>query len=223
MQVLKKDIRGRILTVARQQFKRKGQFHDFHARNSGVDRCWRWKHLQLLHEQRWIVPQVVCPVFRAWEAMLQEDHGIRNEDIMMMRLEEYLKAYIDEYVSLIDKYLVLMEILLFRAQGSSLEHSSIGAIRRSWFCYKLVIFVSLHKYRLFGRISAEFIPPQKMPQTAFIRLDWRWRRLERHSSCRRSSGWASDGENPLRLPLSPRRTGLKRIWHNTQHWLLILC
>jgi len=50
---------------------------------------------------------------------------------MMMRLEEYLKAYIDEYVSLIDKYLVLMEILLFRAQGSSLEHSSIGAIRRS--------------------------------------------------------------------------------------------
>lgn len=161
MQVLKKDIRGRILTVARQQFKRKGQFHDFHARNSGVDRCWRWKHLQLLHEQRWIVPQVVCPVFRAWEAMLQEDHGIRNEDIMMMRLEEYLKAYIDEYVSLIDKYLVLMEILLFRAQGSSLEHSSIGAIRRSWFCYKLVIFVSLHKYRLFGRISAEFIPPPK--------------------------------------------------------------
>ena len=40
---------------------------------------------------------------------------------MMMRSEKYLKSCIDEYVSLIDKHRALMEILLFHAQGSSLE------------------------------------------------------------------------------------------------------
>ena len=65
--------------------------------------------------------EVVRPVLCALEAMLQEHHGIRGEDIMMMRSEKYLKSCIDEYVSLIDKHRSLMEILLFRAQGSSLE------------------------------------------------------------------------------------------------------
>ena len=65
---------------------------------------------------------VVRPVLYSLEAMLQEHHGIRGEDIMMMRSEKYLKACIDEYVSLIDKHRERMEILLFRAQGSSLEH-----------------------------------------------------------------------------------------------------
>ena len=41
---------------------------------------------------------------------------------MMMRSEKYLKSCIDEYVSLINTHRGLMEILLFRAQGSSLEH-----------------------------------------------------------------------------------------------------
>lgn len=65
--------------------------------------------------------EVVRPVLCALEAMLQEHHGIRGEDIMMMRSEKYLKSCIDEYVSLIDKHRALMGILLFRAQGSSLE------------------------------------------------------------------------------------------------------
>ena len=68
--------------------------------------------------------EVVRPVLCALEAMLQEHHGIRGEDIMMMRSEEYLKSCIDEYVSLIDKHRSLMEILLFRAQGSSLVHAA---------------------------------------------------------------------------------------------------
>ena len=41
---------------------------------------------------------------------------------MTMRSEKYLKACIDEYVSLIETHRSLLEILLFRAQGSSLEH-----------------------------------------------------------------------------------------------------
>ena len=66
--------------------------------------------------------EVVRPVLYALEAMLQEHHGIRGEDVMMMRSEKYLKSCIDEYVSLMEKHRPLMEILLFRAQGSSLEH-----------------------------------------------------------------------------------------------------
>ena len=84
-------------------------FQDFHARNSGIVECWCWDR------------EVVRPVLCALEAMLQEHHGIRGEDIMMMRSEKYLKSCIDEYVLLIDKHRALMGILLFRAQGSSLE------------------------------------------------------------------------------------------------------
>ena len=101
MQVLKEDIRGRILTIARQQFEKKG-----YSKTS-------MREIAELSS----VGVVLC----ALEAMLQEHHGIRGEDIMMMRSEKYLKSCIDEYVSLIDKHRALMGILLFRAQGSSLE------------------------------------------------------------------------------------------------------
>ena len=122
MQVLKKDIRGRILAVARRRFKQKG-----YAKTSmreiaeeagiGVGNIYNYftNKDELFHE-------VVRPVLCALEAMLQEHHGIRGEDIMMMRSEKYLKSCIDEYVTLITKYRELLEILLFRAQGSSLEH-----------------------------------------------------------------------------------------------------
>ena len=66
--------------------------------------------------------EVVRPVLHDLNAMVQEHHGIRGEDIMKIRSEEYLRASIDEYVSLIETHRELMMILLFRAQGSSLEH-----------------------------------------------------------------------------------------------------
>ena len=72
-------------------------------------------------ERRHTCREVVRPVLCVLEAMLQEHHGIRGEDIMMIRSEKYLKSCIDEYVLLIDKHRALMGILLFRAQGSSLE------------------------------------------------------------------------------------------------------
>ena len=93
-------------------------FQDFHARNSGVVSGNIYNYFTNKDE---LFREVVRPVLCALEAMLQEHHGIRGEDIMMMRSEKYLKSCIDEYVSLIDKHRALMEILLFRAQGSSLE------------------------------------------------------------------------------------------------------
>ncbi len=122
MQVLKKDIRGRILAVARRRFKQKGYSKTSmreiaEEAGIGVGNIYNYftNKDELFHE-------VVRPVLCALEAMLQEHHGIRGEDIMMMRSEKYLKSCIDEYVTLITKYRELLEILLFRAQGSSLEH-----------------------------------------------------------------------------------------------------
>lgn len=122
MQVLKEDIRGRILAVARQQFEQKGYSKTSmrgiaESADVGVGNIYNYfaSKDELFHE-------VVRPVLYALEAMLQEHHGIRGEDIMMMRSEKYLKSCIDEYVSLIDRHRELMEILLFHAQGSSLEH-----------------------------------------------------------------------------------------------------
>ena len=121
MQVLKEDIRGRILTVARQQFERKGYSKTSMrevAELAGVGVGNIYNYFTNKDE---LFREVVRPVLYALEAMLQEHHGIRGEDIMIMRSEKYLKSCIDEYVSLIDKHRALMEILLFRAQGSSLE------------------------------------------------------------------------------------------------------
>ena len=122
MQVLKENIRSRVLTVARQQFGQKGYSKTSMreiAESAGIGVGNIYNYFTNKDE---LFCEVVRPVLNALEAMLQEHHGIRGEDIMMMRSEKYLKSCIDEYVSLIDKHRGLMEILLFRAQGSSLEH-----------------------------------------------------------------------------------------------------
>ncbi len=121
MQILKANTRNRILIVARQQFEQKGYSKTSMreiAESAGVGVGNIYNYFTNKDE---LFREVVRPVLYALEAMLQEHHGIRGEDIMMMRSEEYLKSCIDEYVSLIDKHSALMKILLFHAQGSSLE------------------------------------------------------------------------------------------------------
>ncbi len=122
MQVLKEDIRGRVLAVARQQFGQKGYAKTSMREIAGLAGIGVGNIYNYFTNKDELFCEVVRPVLNALEAMLQEHHGIRGEDIMMMRSEKYLKSCIDEYVSLIDKHRGLMEILLFRAQGSSLEH-----------------------------------------------------------------------------------------------------
>ena len=146
MQVLKEDIRGRILTVARQQFERKGYSKTSMreiAELSGVGVGNIYNYFTNKDE---LFREVVRPVLCALEAMLQEHHGIRGEDIMMMRSEKYLKSCIDEYVSLIDKHRALMGILLFRAQGSSLERVRVHAAETSRNQYGCVRFYHSFAY-----------------------------------------------------------------------------
>ena len=121
MQILKDNIRSRILDVAKRQFELKGYSKTSMreiAESAGVGVGNIYNYFTNKDD---LFREVVRPVLYALEAMLQEHHGIRGEDIMMMRSEEYLKSCIDEYVSLIDKHSALMKILLFHAQGSSLE------------------------------------------------------------------------------------------------------
>lgn len=121
MQILKENIRDRILKVARQQFEQKGYSKTSMREIADLVGIGVGNIYNYFTNKDDLFREVVRPVLYALEAMLQEYHGIRGEDIMMMRSEEYLKSCIDEYVSLIDKHSALMRILLFHAQGSSLE------------------------------------------------------------------------------------------------------
>ena len=122
MQVLKEDIRGRILTIAREQFERKGYSKTSMREIAELSDVGVGNIYNYFTNKDELFREVVRPVLCALEAMLQEHHGTRGEDIMTMRSEKYLKSCIDEYVSLINTHCELLEILLFRAQGSSLEH-----------------------------------------------------------------------------------------------------
>ena len=133
MQVLKEDIRSRVLAAARRQFGRKGysgtSMREI-AASAGVGVGNIYNYFTSKDD---LFREVVRPVLCALEAMLQEHHGIRGEDIMAMRSEKYLESCIDEYVSLIDRHRGLMEILLLRAQGSSLEHFRLETMNPSRF------------------------------------------------------------------------------------------
>ena len=122
MQVLKEDIRGRILAVAEQRFGQQGDSKTSMREIAGAVGVGVGNIYNYFRNKDELFCEVVRPVLHAMEAMLQEHHGIRGEDVMTMRSEKYLKACIDEYVSLIETHRSLLEILLFRAQGSSLEH-----------------------------------------------------------------------------------------------------
>ena len=157
MQVLKEDIRSRILTVAKQQFEQKGYSKTSmremaELANVGVGNIYNY-----FRNKDELFREVVRPVLCALEAMLQEHHGIRGEDIMMMRTKKYLKSCIGEYVSLIEKYRSLMEILLFHAQGSSLEHFRENYTDRSTELVKAWFVTMQQKYPEINTAVSDFI------------------------------------------------------------------
>ena len=89
--------------------------------------------------------------------LLQEHHGIQGEDIMMMRSEEYLETCINEYISLYDTHHRLMKILLFRAQGSSLECFRENYTDRSTELVKVWFTVMQRKYPMINIAIPDFI------------------------------------------------------------------
>ncbi len=137
MQIPKKDIRRRILAAARRLFGQKSYAQTSlreiaEQANVGVGNIYNY-----FASKDELFRETVHPVLQALESMLQEHHGIRGEDIMMMQSEKYLESCIDEYVSLMNRHQELIKILLFHAQGSSLEHFRESYTDRSTAVVKL--------------------------------------------------------------------------------------
>ena len=121
MQTLKSDIRNRILSAAKEQFVQRGYLKTSmreiaDAVDVGVGNLYNY-----FENKDELFCVILRPVSDALERMLQEHHGAKGADIMLICSEEYLKSAVDEYISLINKHGELMKFLLFHSQGSSLE------------------------------------------------------------------------------------------------------
>lgn len=157
MRVLKDDIRRRILAAAGEQFGRKGYSKTSMREIAGAVGVGVGNIYNYFAGKDELFREVVRPVLHAMEAMLQEHHGIRGEDVMSMRSEKYLKTCIDEYVSLIDTHRDLLEILLFRAQGSSLERFRESYTDRSTELVKAWFAAMKKKYPNINTSVSDFI------------------------------------------------------------------
>lgn len=139
MQVLKGDIRRRILDVAGQQFARQGYAKTSMrevAAQAGIAVGNLYHYFPGKDD---LFRALLNPVLSAFDTMLQRHHGMQGEDILLMKSETYLRTCIDEYVNLINRHRDLLNILLFQAQGSSLERfredftNRSTEVVKSWF------------------------------------------------------------------------------------------
>lgn len=63
---------------------------------------------------------VVQPVIYSFYQMLDEHHGLKSSSMLEMLSEDYLRRVTDEYITLIRRQRTMLDLLLFKAQGSSL-------------------------------------------------------------------------------------------------------
>lgn len=121
MQTLKTDTRKRILQVSKKLFLKKGfretTTRDI-AREAGINLSNLYHYFASKDE---LFRQLLKPATDTLEAMLNEHHGIKGEDILSMQEEGYVEATLEEYIDAIRKYRNLLKLLLFKSQGSSLE------------------------------------------------------------------------------------------------------
>lgn len=139
MQALKDEIRIHILTSAQLQFTKEGYLKTSMrkvADGAGVGLGNIYNYYKNKDE---LFRAVVRPVTNSFERMMQQHHGRDGRDVMEMTSENYFNEIVDEYVSLIKSNRRLMGVLLFKAQGSSLEHfketftDKSTALVKEWF------------------------------------------------------------------------------------------
>lgn len=123
MQVKKSDVKARILAAAQAEFASVG-FAGASMRRiaaeAGVGVANVYNYFSGKDD---IFCQVVGPAVCQMERILEEHHGADNhEDVMLLLDEGYLDRTVEQYVSLIHGYRDLLALLLFKAQGSSLEN-----------------------------------------------------------------------------------------------------
>lgn len=121
MKLLNDDIRKKILHVAKEEFGQKGylksSMRDI-ARNVGISVGNTYNYFKSKDE---LFKAVVKPVILSFCLMLEEHHGLERSSLMDMLSEAYLRQVTSEYLTMIRKHRTLLGILLFKAQGSSLE------------------------------------------------------------------------------------------------------
>ena len=104
MQTLKTDTRKRILQVSKKLFLKKGfratTRRDI-AREAGINLSNLYHYFASKDE---LFRQLLKPATDTLEAMLNEHHGIKGEDILSMQEEGYVEATLEEYIDAIRKY-----------------------------------------------------------------------------------------------------------------------
>ncbi|MDD2436436.1 MAG: TetR/AcrR family transcriptional regulator [Massilibacteroides sp.] len=124
MQILKDDIKERIINVARKQFKQKGfikaSMRDIAKEvNIGVGNIYNY-----FHNKDELFHCVVKPVTNILEKMLLKHHGENGLEVLYKNKEENIQNMSNELFSFINGNKELLDILFFKAQGSSLENFS---------------------------------------------------------------------------------------------------
>lgn len=122
MQKLKGDIQACILNAARSRFAHRGYLKTSMRDISGAAGVGLSNVYNYFTSKDELFRAVVKPVLEQFEAMIQKHHGRYGRDAMYMTGGDYRTETIDEYTSLIGRYRPLIDLLLFKAQGSSLEN-----------------------------------------------------------------------------------------------------
>ncbi len=121
MQILKSDIRRRIVAVARELFTEKG-FRGTTTRDiagkAGVNLSNLYHYFPSKDE---LFIHLLKPATNALEKLLDERHGPEGYDISAMQADGYADDELKEYMAIIQKHRGALKLLLFKAQGSSLE------------------------------------------------------------------------------------------------------
>lgn len=146
MQKLKDDIRNAILKAAQSKFAQKGflktSMRDIaDAAKMGVGNVYHY-----FKGKDELFRAVVRPVVEEFWRILEEHHGHGGADAKEMLSEEYFRECVKEYVRLMGRYKVLMKILLFHAQGSSLENFRMQFADRSTALVKVWFAVNKQRY-----------------------------------------------------------------------------
>lgn len=139
MQVLKDDIKRRILDVARQEFNQRGftkaSMRDIAAKvGVGVGNLYNY-----YPSKDDLFRAVLAPVVSACYAMFDKHHGEYGHDALSMTRENYLLTAVSDYMTILKGNRTLLKILLFKSQGSSLENFKVEFTDRatvqvkSWF------------------------------------------------------------------------------------------
>ena len=126
MQIKKDYTREQIVTVAKRVFLRKGfakaSMRDV-AKGAGIGLSNIYNYFNSKDE---IFRYIVAPLIAKMEEMLKEHHDVRYHEEFLRyangESDEMMTEHVQKYMQLISHYRDELELILFKAQGSSLEN-----------------------------------------------------------------------------------------------------